>query len=58
MGDLGTDARSVENSLLKVFKLGWRWGAVVLLDEADVLLAERSNDLERSRIVAGRFTPT
>lgn len=44
----------MESQLQTVFKLGWRWGAVVLLDEADVIMAKRSiNDLSRSAIVAG-----
>lgn len=36
--------------------LGHRWGAVVLLDEADVLMSQRTpSDLERNAIVAGSY---
>ncbi|KAF2248117.1 P-loop containing nucleoside triphosphate hydrolase protein, partial [Trematosphaeria pertusa] len=52
-GELGTSVPEMESQLQTVFKLGWRWGAVVLLDEADVIMAKRSiNDLSRSAIVA------
>ncbi len=53
-GELSTNVSSLEMQLQNVFKLGFRWGAVLLIDEADVLMAERDvHDLDRSAIVAG-----
>jgi len=44
----------MEEELTKIFRLGLRWGAVVLLDEADVLMANRNaKELQRNAIVAG-----
>ncbi|KAH8753656.1 P-loop containing nucleoside triphosphate hydrolase protein [Hyaloscypha sp. PMI_1271] len=52
-GELGTGVKEMEMNLTEVFKLGWRWGAVVLIDEADVLVAKRTdNELERNAVVA------
>jgi hypothetical protein len=54
-GELNTsDVSKMEKQLQQVFQLGWRWGAVVLLDEADVIMSKRSNtELQRNSIVAG-----
>ena len=44
----------MEKKLLKWFQLAEKWGAVMLLDEADVFLERRSNnDLRRSSLVSG-----
>ncbi|KAF2169420.1 hypothetical protein M409DRAFT_20639 [Zasmidium cellare ATCC 36951] len=52
-GDVGTSPVQVEEYLESVFTLGRRWGCVVLLDEADVFLEERSLDnLERNALVS------
>lgn len=52
-GELKTDIGDMEEELENHFKLGWRWGAVVLIDEADVLMSKRDvHDLKRSSIVA------
>lgn len=52
-GDLGNDAYDVENSLGKILKMVSNWNAVLLLDECDVFLEERTADnMERNRIVA------
>jgi len=52
-GDLGNDAFDVENSLSKILKMVSNWNAVLLLDECDVFLEERTADnMERNRIVA------
>ncbi|KAK0612410.1 hypothetical protein B0T17DRAFT_464423, partial [Bombardia bombarda] len=40
-GDLGTTAKEVETALQTNFALANRWGCILLLDEADVFLAER-----------------
>ncbi|KAH7304218.1 P-loop containing nucleoside triphosphate hydrolase protein [Stachybotrys elegans] len=52
-GELGTDVGSLERELLKIFQMGARWNAVVLLDEADVLMSKRTTDsLQRNSVVA------
>lgn len=48
---LGTDAVALEGRLLKVFRRAKRWGAIVLLDEADVYVRERGKDLKQNAIV-------
>jgi hypothetical protein len=55
--DIGTDPESVENVLMKEFKTASNWGAVLLIDEADVFMERRStNDLNRNCLVAGNWT--
>ncbi len=51
MGELGTTLASVEDNLRKVFRRAARWNAVLLFDEADVFMAQRDDNLERSAIV-------
>ena len=52
-GDVGTKAEEVEKYLDSVFHLGKLWGCVVLLDEADVFLEQRSlEDLQRNALVS------
>jgi SpoVK/Ycf46/Vps4 family AAA+-type ATPase len=54
-GELSTDVRSLETELRKIFQMGARWNAVVLLDEADVLMSKRTaRDLRRNSVVAGK----
>ncbi|KAL3962402.1 hypothetical protein ACCO45_003925 [Purpureocillium lilacinum] len=51
-GELGTDVARVDERLSEIFRLGKRWKAVCLLDEADVLLCRRiSAEIERNAIV-------
>ncbi len=55
-GDIGVSPESVDNSLTAYFKKGKRWGAIVLLDEADIYLQQRSiDDLQRNMLVAGKL---
>lgn len=55
-GDIGTEEENVENNLQTWFSLGERWGAVMLLDEADVYLETRQpGDLKRNGLVSGMF---
>ena len=57
-GDLGSQASQVQDKLDEFFELGERWGAVVLLDEADVYLEQRSHEnLERNSLVSGKNHP-
>ena len=52
-GDVGTKAEDVERYLESVLHLGKLWGCVVLLDEADVFLEQRSlEDLKRNALVS------
>ncbi|KAI0813925.1 hypothetical protein GGR55DRAFT_487166 [Xylaria sp. FL0064] len=52
-GDIGTKAEEVEKYLEVVLLLGKTWGCVVLLDEADVFLEQRSlSNLERNALVS------
>jgi SpoVK/Ycf46/Vps4 family AAA+-type ATPase len=51
-GELGTTAEAVEQRLPLIFKRAARWKAVLLLDEADVLLEQRSaQDIHRNALV-------
>jgi hypothetical protein len=53
-GDMGITASEVEKNFNLFFELGERWGAVVLMDEADVYLEQRtSENLERNSLVSG-----
>ncbi|PMD40968.1 hypothetical protein L207DRAFT_427831 [Hyaloscypha variabilis F] len=52
-GDLGTTAPEVERALEMNFSLANRWDCILLLDEADVFLAERTKeDFKRNGLVA------
>ncbi|KAI1379319.1 hypothetical protein F4677DRAFT_464703 [Hypoxylon crocopeplum] len=52
-GDIGTSPEAVEKYLNSVLHLGKKWNCVLLLDEADVFLEERSlSDLERNSLVS------
>ncbi|KAK0457250.1 P-loop containing nucleoside triphosphate hydrolase protein [Desarmillaria tabescens] len=52
-GDLGTDANSLDMALERVFEVATTWKAIVLIDEADVYLEQRSlHDLVRNAMVA------
>lgn len=52
-GDLGLDPRSVESKLRGILDMCTRWNAILLLDEADVFLEERSlHELERNKLVS------
>ncbi|ETS82900.1 hypothetical protein PFICI_04776 [Pestalotiopsis fici W106-1] len=52
-GDIGTKPEAVEKYLGTVLMLGKRWNCILLLDEADAFLEERSmSDLERNSLVS------
>ncbi|KFX93902.1 hypothetical protein O988_06576 [Pseudogymnoascus sp. VKM F-3808] len=52
--DIGANPEMVENILSNRFKTASSWGAVLLIDEADVFMERRSsNDLNRNSLVAG-----
>ena len=48
---LGTDPDELEEELLKTFARASRWNAIMLLDEADVYVHTRGNDLTQNAIV-------
>lgn len=53
-GDLGLTPKEVEKSLTEIFRLAHLWHCVLLFDEADVFLAQRSRfDLGRNALVSG-----
>jgi hypothetical protein len=51
--DIGTKPEDVEENLTRNFKAARNWNAVLLIDEADVFVANRTvEDLHRSSLVA------
>lgn len=55
--DIGTNPSMVETNLLRSFKLAKSWGAVLLIDEADVFMERRGPaDLQRNSLVAGKYS--
>ena len=55
-GELGQTADEVEENLRKVLEISTKWGAVLLLDECDVFLEQRTiSDLERNKLVSGEM---
>ncbi|CAI6334819.1 unnamed protein product [Periconia digitata] len=52
-GDLGVDPSHVESKLQNILEMCTRWHSVLLLDEADVFLEQRSlHELERNKLVS------
>ncbi|KAF0322177.1 ATPase [Colletotrichum asianum] len=52
--DIGTEPTAVEENLTSNFKKAMKWGAVLLIDEADVFMERRTtSDLTRNSLVAG-----
>jgi hypothetical protein len=52
-GDLGVDARGFETKLTDILQMIPRWGAILLLDEADVFMETRdSANLARNELVS------
>lgn len=52
-GDLGTDSRTLERELQNILDVAHSWGAVLLLDEADVFLEKRTlSDVHRNSLVS------
>lgn len=51
-GDLGTDSYTLEMNLGRIMDITSTWGAVLLIDEADIFLARRNlSDLQRNAMV-------
>ncbi|KAK2018532.1 P-loop containing nucleoside triphosphate hydrolase protein [Colletotrichum eremochloae] len=52
--DIGVEPKTVEENLRQWFKLAEKWGAIMLIDEADIYMERREiQDLERNHLVAG-----
>ncbi|RYP76891.1 hypothetical protein DL771_001444 [Monosporascus sp. 5C6A] len=52
-GDLGLTPTDVESRLQEIFRLAQAWDCVMLLDEADIFLAQRTpTDTERNALVS------
>ncbi|KAI8956826.1 hypothetical protein F5Y11DRAFT_364727 [Daldinia sp. FL1419] len=51
-GQIGVEHTRVERYLKNIFKIASRWKAILLLDEADVFLAERTNDPHVNALVS------
>lgn len=50
-GQLGTEPEGLEKTLVKALERAERWGAILLIDEADVFLMQRTDDLVRNAVV-------
>lgn len=52
VGELGTSPQQLEAKLSQILELADRWNAVLLLDEADIFLEQRTDhDMERNAMV-------
>ncbi|KAK2461348.1 hypothetical protein APHAL10511_006633 [Amanita phalloides] len=52
-GELGTTPEALESALRRIFEVATTWKAIVLIDEADVFLEERSHsDMNKNAMVA------
>lgn len=51
-GLLGTNAGDIERNITEVFARARRWDCPVLLDECDVVMADRGDNIERNAVVA------
>jgi SpoVK/Ycf46/Vps4 family AAA+-type ATPase len=48
IGELGVDVESLEKNLRRILDVAQVWNAVILIDEADLFLEKRGNDILRS----------
>jgi hypothetical protein len=56
-GELGELASAVEESLETILELSAKWGAILLLDECDIFLEQRTRvDIQRNRLVSSKWT--
>lgn len=51
-GELGIDADVVDKRLDTILEITRRWGCVLLIDEADVFLSLRGQDLAKDTLVS------
>ena len=52
IGELGINADDVDKRLETILEISRRWGCVLLIDEADVFLSVRGQDLARDTLVS------
>lgn len=51
-GQLGTTATKIEEELMTFFERANKWGIPILIDECDVFVRARANDLDQNAVVA------
>lgn len=51
-GQLGTNGENIERQLDDILENAERWGCILLIDEADVYIRKRDNDVNHNAIVA------
>ena len=57
-GDIGTNPERLEDKLEEIFDYAVTWGAILLLDEADVFLQDRDyENLQRNALVSSKSIP-
>lgn len=57
-GELGTSAEGVEDKLAGVLEMATMWNAILLIDEADIFMEQRSpHDLQRNELVSSKSPP-
>jgi hypothetical protein len=59
VADIGVEVARVEERLTNYFALAAAWDAVLLIDEADILLESRSleaGSLDRNAMVSGKLS--
>lgn len=55
-GELGLDVKSMEENLSSIIQLATAWNAIILIDEADVLLEQRNaNNLVQNGLISGKL---
>ena len=52
VGELGVDIESLEKNLRRILDVAQIWDAVILIDEADIFLEKRGNDIVRNSLCA------
>ena len=58
-GDFGYEPKLVEKNFLEILELAASWNAIIMIDEADVFLEQRSTrDIVRNALVSGLRPPT
>jgi hypothetical protein len=50
VGELGVDIESLEKNLRRILDVAQIWNAVILIDEADIFLEKRGNDIVRNSL--------
>lgn len=56
-GEIGTHSSVIEERLGEAFDDAITWGAILVLDEADVFLEQRTyENIERNALVSSKFT--